>query len=168
MRTKGRYPTSLREYTDLVEHPREQSKEYFEEATAGSTLIPVLAMWSKALGRPDLATRLARLTVDKLAHCTMQTWTPGKDTEQHLYVNSNVHGLAITDLPIKEGGVDLVETVIDGCQEGAFDSLSAIKTSEWPIVLTACRHWRLPVPPDFYVHAMTQDSDGGAAEPASE
>lgn len=164
VRANGRYPTSMREYTDLVEHPREKSKEYFEEATAGSTLIPMLAMWSKALGRVDLATQLACLTTDKLAHCTMQLWTPGKDTEQHLYTNSNVHGVAITDLPIKDGAVDLVETVADGCREGTFDTLSAIKTDVWPIVLTACRHWRLPVPPNFYVHALTTDCDKSPAE----
>lgn len=168
VRANGRYPTSLREYTDLVEHPREQSNDYFEEATAGSTLIPVLAMWSKALGRPDVATRLARLTTDKLAHCTMQLWTPGKDSEQHFYVNSDVHGLAIIDLPIKDSAADLLETVSDGCKEGAFDTLSAIQTGVWPIVLTACRHWRLPVPPDFYVPAMAPGgNDEGATEPAS-
>jgi hypothetical protein len=167
VRANGRYPTSLSEYTDLVEHPRQLSKDYFEEATAGSTLIPVLAMWCKALRRPELATRLARLTTDKLAHCTMQAWTPGNDSEQNLYVNSNVHGLAITGLPINDGGAELAETVIAGCKEGAIDTLSAIKTGMWPIVLTACRHWRLPVPPDFYVYAIMAGGDDGAAERVS-
>ena len=76
VRYNGRYPTSFTEYTDLIEHPRQRTQEYFEEATAGSTLVPLLAGWTSALGRPDLATVLARLATDKLKHCTMQVWTP--------------------------------------------------------------------------------------------
>lgn len=155
VRAQGRYPTSLREYTDLVEHPRERSSEYFEEATAGSTLIPVLALWTTCLGRPDLATLLATLANEKLKHCTMQLWTPGSDSEQHLYVNSEMHGLALTDLPIDENGSDLLEAIIEICRGlESFNNLSAMRTGMWPIVLMACRHWRLPVPPEFYIHAI--------------
>ncbi len=82
----GRYPTSLTEYTDLVGHPKEQSKEYFEEATAGSTLIPLLAAWTGALGRPDLEHRLSKFSAEKLAHCTMQLWIPADDSgNSYLY-----------------------------------------------------------------------------------
>jgi hypothetical protein len=85
----------------------------------------------------------------------MQLWTPGADSEQHIYVNSEIHGLAITNLPIKEGGSDLLETIVDACKgDEGFSALSAVRTAVWPIVLMACRHWRLPVPPDFYIHAL--------------
>ncbi len=160
VRAGGRYPTSLVEYTDLVAHPRERSDEYFEEATAGSTLIPLLAIWTSSLGRPDLATRLANLSAEKLKHCTMQLWTPGANSEQHIYINSEIHGLAITDLPIKEGGSDLLETIVEACKgDEGFNALSAVQTGMWPIVLIACRHWRLPVPPDFYIHALSTIRD---------
>lgn len=152
VRYNGRYPTCLTEYTDLIEHPRQRTAEYFEEATAGSTLVPLLAMWATALGRPDLATRLAKMTEDKLEHCTMQMWTTDALSEQHLYVNSGGHGRAITDLPIREDGRDLLKLVAEACKTvGGAAVLSAMQTGYWPVVLMACRHWRLPIPPDLYV-----------------
>ncbi|MCV0368723.1 hypothetical protein [Filomicrobium sp.] len=155
VRFNGRYPTCFTEYTDLIEHPRDRAQGYFEEATAGSTLVPLLAMWTRALGRPDLATRMARMSEDKLEHCTMQLWTPDADSEVHLYVNSGIHGSSVTDLPIREEGRDLLERVAEACKSvGGHAELSAIQTGHWPVVLMACRHWRLPVPPDIYVSAL--------------
>lgn len=151
----GRYPTSFTDYADLVEHPKERSKEYFEEATAGSTLIPILAAWTGALGRTDLVSRLSKFSSEKLAHCTMQLWVPAEDSETHIYMNTDIHGMAITDLPINADGSGLLEAIVDACKgEHGTDALSAMRTDAWPIVLMACRHWRLPVPPDFYIHAL--------------
>jgi hypothetical protein len=169
VRCNGRYPTSFTEYTDLVEHPRHRTQEYFEEATAGSTLVPLLAGWTSALGRPDLATQLARLTADKLKHSTMQLWTPGIDSEAHLYVDSDAHGAAICDLPVRDNGIDLLERIAEACRSvGGFEGLSAMRTGFWPIVLMACRHWRLPVPPEFYVSGLMsiRDKESGEAKDA--
>lgn len=155
IRSRSRYPTSFSEYADLVAHPRHKSDEYFKEATAGSTLVPFLASWAVGLGCLDLATRLATLRSDKLQHCTMQLWTPGEDSEEHLYINSDIHGRAICDLPILDEGKDLLETIADACtDERGFQALSAARTSMWPIILLACRHWRLPVPPNFYIESL--------------
>lgn len=159
VRCNGRYPTCFSEYTDLIEHPRQRTQEYFEEATAGSTLVPLLACWTSALGRPKLATRLARLKRDKLNHCTMQLWTPGSDSEVHLYVNSDAHGSALTDLPIEDAAAGLLEVIAEACKAGGLQTLSAARAGAWPIVLMACRHWRLPVPPDFYVEALISNRD---------
>ena len=175
VRYHGRYTTSFTEYTDLIEHPRQRTQEYLEEATAGSTLVPLIASWTSSLGRPDLATLFARLTRDKLKHCTMQVWTPGSNSELHLYVNSDVHGRAICDLPIRDNGAGLLETIAEACKgAGGFAELSAMRTGFWPIVLMACRHWRLPVPPEFYVPGLMsirdedpqKASDAGAAHDA--
>lgn len=169
---EGRYPTSLTDYTDLVEHPKERSKEYFKEATAGSTLIPLLATWTEALGRADLVRRLVRFANEKLGHCTMQLWVPSEDSEAHIYMNTDLHGAAITDLPIKEDCSGLFEAIVDACKsEHGTSALSAMRTGAWPIVLMACRHWRLPVPPDFYVHAlvsMCNDEESSGASDGAE
>lgn len=153
--TLGRYPTSLRDYRDWINRPRERSEEYFEEATAGSTLIPLLAAWATGIGRIDFASRLAELAAKKLPHTTMQLWTPDQDSEEHLYINSESHGRAICDLPIKETGAELLETISEACKGNkGFEQLSANQTGYWPIVLLACRHWRLPIPPNFYIDAL--------------
>lgn len=168
----GRYPTSLTAYTDLVEHPKERSKEYFEEATAGSTLIPLLAAWLTGLGRPELVSKLSKFSKEKLAHCTMQLWTPAEDSEAHVYMNTDMHGSAITDLPIEQDGSGLLETIAEACNgEHGTKALSAMCTDVWPVVLMACRHWRLPVPPEFYIDALIsfrkeQQSDGERGTPS--
>jgi hypothetical protein len=45
----GRYPTALRDYTDLIAHPKAQTDEYRQEVTHGSVLIPLLLAWVTAL-----------------------------------------------------------------------------------------------------------------------
>src|SRR5262249_1609358 len=43
VRARGRYPLTSADYRDLTDHPVDRSDEYFEESTAGSTLIPLLS-----------------------------------------------------------------------------------------------------------------------------
>ncbi|SOZ64371.1 conserved hypothetical protein [Cupriavidus taiwanensis] len=77
VRTRGLYPTCATDYGDLVEHPGDvDDAAYFEEATAGSTLIPLLVMWLRALGKSEAVRALATLMQEQLRHCTLQLWTP--------------------------------------------------------------------------------------------
>lgn len=150
--THRRYPCIYTEYEALVEHPREKTDEYREEATAGSTLIPLLAAFLTAMGRPDSVKTLHALKQGALMHCTLQLWVPGEDSEGALYSGEDNHGVAVTDLPLSETGRDLLETIRKACREqGAFFSLSANRTGYWPIILVACRHFRVPVPPHMWI-----------------
>lgn len=153
--TAGRYPVCLKEYRRLIDHPANSSKEYFEEATAGSTLLPLLAAWLVGFGRADLVARLSKLAVNKLSHCNMQLWTPDKSSEEHFYVNTEQHGVAISDLPLTEDGIDLVKTISAACdREKSVEELSVMKVGLELIALMACRHWRLPIPPVFWISAL--------------
>lgn len=60
VKSHGRYPTVLREYTDLIVHPKAHTDEYRQEVTLGSVLIPLLLAWVTALhDHASIATLLA-------------------------------------------------------------------------------------------------------------
>ncbi|MBP2158095.1 MULTISPECIES: hypothetical protein [Asticcacaulis] len=148
--TQVDYPTISIEYEDLLIHPR-RDEGYFKEATAGSTLIPLLACWLNALGHFDVVASMEKMVGEKLDHTTMQLWTADASSEVHMYVNSDEHGLGLCDLPIKPG-TTLAAVISELCgTDKGFESLSANKTGFWPIILMACRHWELPVPPNFWL-----------------
>ena len=91
------------------------------------------------------------LKAKELQHCTLQLWIPDDSSEVGLYVGSDEHGIALCDLPLTGDGQEQID-MLDAAfkQEGAFDKLSAIAMGYWPIVLAACHHHRLPVPPQFW------------------
>jgi hypothetical protein len=159
VRTHGRYPCVFGDYRDLAAHPREKTDDYRKEATPGSILVPVLAAFLAALGNQDAVTQLMDLKANELEHCTLQLWTPDKSSEDAIYLGSRDHGVAICDLPITPTGESLFKTLRDACaQTEGFGELSAIATGFWPIILTACRHYRLPVPPQLWLDMVDPKS----------
>jgi hypothetical protein len=152
VRTHGRYPCVFGDYRDLVAHPREKTDDYRKEATAGSILIPVLAAFLAALSNQDAVKQLMKLKANELQHCTLQLWIPDNSSEDAIYLGARDHGVAICDLPLTLTGDVLFRTLRDACaQTEGFAGLSAIATGFWPIILTACRHYRLPVPPQLWL-----------------
>lgn len=159
VQTHGHYPCVFSEYRELVAHPRDQTDEYRKEATSGSILIPLLAAFLSALGDTKSLETLVALKAKELEHCTLQLWMPDSTSEEGLYIGTRDHGVALTDLPLSASGSDLLKTINDACNESKdFNALTAIATGHWPMVLTACRHYRLPVPPQFWIR-MLDSSD---------
>jgi hypothetical protein len=160
MRTRGRYPSCSSDYRELVDHPRDKSDEYFKEATAGSTLIPLIAAWLQALGQVDAVKTLSKLVREELEHCTLQLWIPDTSSEIELYVNNSNHGQALCDLPLMEGGPQLLATIAEGCRmDMVFEDLSPNKTGFWPVIFVACRHYQLPIPPGFWINSLIAPPD---------
>jgi hypothetical protein len=155
MRTQGKYPTVYSEYRDLVDHPRTQTDAYFKEATSASVLLPILSSWMWVLGAKEELRLLVKLKDEKLEHCTMQIWMPDAQSEELIYTVGNGHGAALVDLKISENGASLLETIVAECKrQTGFEQLSAIKIGAWPIVLLACKHNHLPIPPQFWAEAL--------------
>lgn len=143
------YPCIYSDYRDLVQHPKTDDDEYFKDSTAASVLYPTIAIWAALLGCTPLFDRIAKLQNDHLQHSTFQLWFPDNDTEEAIYANQDGdnHGVALTDLELSAGPEAFLENVFSECEENKyFHELSAIKTNIWPILITACRHYRLPVP----------------------
>jgi hypothetical protein len=155
VQTHGRYPCVFTEYRELVAHPLEQTDDYRQKATSGSILIPLLAAFLSALNNHEALEKLVALKAKELQHCTLQLWMPDESSEDGIYIGSNDHGIALCDLPLSSTGNELLKTVKDACGRSKdFDGLSAIATGYWPMILTACRHYRLPVPPQFWIEMV--------------
>ena len=148
--TDGPYPCVHRDYRDLVEHPRDEAG-YRERATAGSIMVPTLAMWAAIADDPDTLEMLAEFTSGPYKHSTLQLWYPGDDSEEHFYRGSADHGLAATGIKVVRSCGAMVASIAAECTaSSAFRSLSAIRRGLWPLVILACRHHRMPVPPHFW------------------
>lgn len=155
IRTRGRYPSSATDYRELAEHPRDQSDDYFKEATAGSTVIPLIAAWLQALGQVDVVERLSTLVREDLEHCTLQLWMPDATSETKIFAGDSGHGKALCDLQLSEGGPQLLATIAEACRmDTAFENLSPIRAGIWPVLLVACHHNQLPIPPGFWIESM--------------
>lgn len=151
----GQYPCVYHEYRDLLGHPKARTEEYRAEATTGSVLIPLLAAWLGAFGDRESLESLMTLKAGALKDCTLQLWMPDVDSEKHFYLDDATHGETLPDLPLTEDGaaLDAVLRVAVENNKG-FSTLSAFRTAYFPILLTACRHYRLPLPPQFWIGAL--------------
>lgn len=143
----GAYPTTSRSYWDLVEHPTKRGVEHRRQSTEGSILYPLLALWAAARGNQKVIDEIAIFKAAELSHCTFQTWLPDQDSEAVLYLGRIDHGAALTDIPVIEGTRDTLNYIFDEVStNGHYDALSVIEFGHWPILLTACRAYRLPIP----------------------
>lgn len=143
----GHYPTTSQSYWDLVEHP-ERTEAYRIQATEGSILYPMLALWATARDTQQVVDRIAEFKVKNLEHCTFQTWLPEEDSEENLYLGHDNHGAVLTGIPVSTGTRDTLDFVFNEVNSnGHYDALSVIALGHWPLLLTVCRHHRLPVPP---------------------
>lgn len=156
-RANGKYPCVFREYADLAMHPRAIAG-YREEATVGSILYPTLGVWLAIFQDAKNFSILANFHAKDMAHSTWQLWIPDTISEEHLYLNSEVHGSCIAHLGTGHGPEALLEQVrkeIIACKE--FGELSSMRYGLWPIVLMACLTYRLPIPPHFWTMSLLPD-----------
>ncbi len=148
--THGMYPCIHRDYLTLLNHPEYRNDDYRREATAGSILYPMIGLWAALLKSHDLYQKVQEAKKTFFAHCNFQFWYPDKNTEKHLYKNDDTHGATFSQLPIEQDEDTFLKEVWNECAHSdAFKGLSCVKAGMWPILLVACRHYRLPVPIDF-------------------
>ncbi len=157
-RMYGKYPIAASDYRSLINYPTERNEAVRKSQTKASTLIPILAVWASSCGASKGALTLSAFANQDLEHCAMQLWGVGKDTESNLYEGKTVsHGLAILDVPITADGEDATQFLVDECKSSdTFDKLSAIRLGHWPLVVLACRHQNLPLPPNLWLPVLQQ------------
>lgn len=165
LHTHGQYPCTTSDYRDLAEHPRHRSDAYLEEMTSASTLVPLIAAWLAGLRDQQGFGQLAKVVREKLQHCTLQFWLPDSDTDASLFHPRKQHGRALCGLSLDEGADVFLDMVKAACHEDdGFSSLSAMQTGYWPILLLACRHHRLPLPPHLWLPAFRERFEPGPSE----
>lgn len=146
-----RYPSVLRSYTQLLEHPRQQDEDYRKNATRGSILYPVIALWAALLEDDQLYNEVAQVQ-QLMPHCTYQFWYPDEHSEDHFYQNSDAHGATLANLDLKTSAEAFLKQVFGECEQTRhFAELSAVEYGWWPLIIVACRHYRLPLP----LHLLT-------------
>lgn len=145
------YPCVFREYSDLAAHPK-NVEGYQEGATEGSVLYPTLAIWLAILKEEKTLSSLQLFQEQCMVHSTWQLWVPSKDSEELLYSNKEQHGTAVSPVDTSlgiDGLIKYVQRIAKDNEE--INSLSAMKYKMWPLILMACRHHRVPVPPHFWL-----------------
>ncbi len=163
IRTRSSYPSLSHEYREIV-RTRASDEEGFKEATAGSTLIPFLAVVLAAMGRNIMHRRLRAIVDEHLGHCSLQMLLPNRESDTHIYLGEN-HGVALDRLQISEYGQQPYDQVVRACNDTeGFGQLTAFYTGFWPIVLMASRHYRFPIPPQFWVSAAKPNLSAGSSE----
>ena len=145
------YPCIFTDYSDLAKHP-ERTEKYRKEATVGTVLIPILAIWAAIAGDAETLSRIKYFTDKHYSHSTLQLWFPGDDSEHFLYMGNETHGLCMSDFEILEKPDDMLDLVKRESNATTFyNDLSAIKFGMWPVVtLAALHHHRVPIPPQLW------------------
>lgn len=144
----GRYPCVAHSYSELLEHPKPaEDKEYRENATSGSVLYPMIALWAALLEDDELYGKVAALQKEHLPHCTFQLWYPDERSEERFYTNPDAHGAVTANLTLARPKEQFLNEAFDECEATPhFKELSAVKFGWWALLLVACRHYRLPMP----------------------
>ena len=165
------YPVPKTDYNDLVGHPLNRSDVYFEKFTRGSVLFPLLVAWLDKLNLRDARDALVACIEKNLPHTTQQLWVPNGNTDERFWTGRRDHGVAIPDLPLCEEPpryAEILNRII--VDHTAFNDLSTTKYGFFtPIFLMACRHYRMPIPPQlWFLEAPNQDSANESTEETSQ
>lgn len=150
--TNSQYPTCLRDYADLLYHPESAEQSYIDEACVGSILYPYLYMWMQYADKDDELARFVGRLKETIPGCTYQAWFPGEDTDELIWSGGTNHGICVTDLSPLNGRKafeEVLSEAIEACN--AIRNISAIEAGLIPMFLSACRHYRLPIPPNFWI-----------------
>lgn len=167
-RTHNRYPTIHSDYRSLIDYPRERTDEYRQAQTKASTLYPLLSIWATSIGESQGAAYLPKFFAKFMGHCNTQFWIADAATETGFYVGETQHGASLGGLPITEDGGELMTILTAECAPSkAFLELSAIRLGHWPILALACRHYRLPLPPDLWIGVIKAMRDSRTLDGAA-
>ncbi|MDV7490322.1 hypothetical protein R4544_14630 [Acinetobacter baumannii] len=152
-----RYPSTINDYMELVHHPIDDSDSYREGVTKGSILYPLLAFFSYILKDEEMYTTIREIIEKYTPKCTSQIWHPDADSETHFYKNSALHGLCLTGITYENFDSTFNQIKVNCKLDKDIAELSAIKYDHFPIILTACRHYRLPFPYHFFFQTLNID-----------
>ncbi len=154
----GMYPIVHNSYEMLLEHRNKDktNSNYKNRVTEASVLYPLLAVFCSLYKLDSVSQDLEKFAKDKLTHSTLQYWYPNQSSEQDMYSNSSTHGSASTNFPMN--GSAALEHIMQECVNAdSFKSMSAVIKGKAPLVLTACRCYRYPVP-FHYLEDMLNES----------
>jgi len=151
------YPTTIQNYAELIEHPVDTTEEYRKSVTKGSILYPYISAFSAIMSFHEPYEMVKKIKEEFLPHCNFQVFFFDEESEKHFYRFDEMHGAILSDACVTKTPEELIKQLYDECkQSDKVYELSAFKYSLWPIILTGCRHYRLPVPMHFVIDLHKQ------------
>ena len=147
-----KYPTTIRSYVELIEHPIDKTDDYKKSVTESSILYPYISAFSAILGFPEPYKIIKKIKKEFLAHCNFQVYFLDESSEKHFYRFDKMHGATLSNVCVTDNPRKLIDQLLSECEHSnKVYEMSAFKYSFWPIILTGCRHYRLPVPMHFII-----------------
>jgi len=154
--TNSNYPICSNDYNDLLYHPASSDQSYRDEVCSGSVLYPYLYFCLQRSADEEKIQAFTEIIQENIPNCTHQAWFPDEETDQLIWRGQIHHGVCVADLAPQKG-VDsfhkMLEEAINACS--AISELSALNFGLAPLFLMACRHYRLPIPPVFWLISST-------------
>lgn len=146
------YPTVATDYRDVLSHPSEQSDEYFKEHTRASILYILVLAWLRMLGDNKRAEQLRKYLSENAPHMTHQIWLPDSQSDTVFWYGDRSHGLSVPGLPINESLEESFKLINEAIIKHPLHSrISAFNINLGAVFLTACRHYRMPIPPHVWI-----------------
>lgn len=150
MRINGPFPCVLSDYYELSRHPQSTDTEYIQRCTTSSVLYPTIAMWAALLEHSDTYDAIRSAQESTLRHCAFQVWSPDRDTEANLYVDRAPHGTEYCQVKLPPKAEEFCAFIWKECDAmPEIKSLTCMQNGWYPILLTACRRYRYPIPFHF-------------------
>ncbi|MCR9236301.1 MAG: hypothetical protein NXI17_06485 [Alphaproteobacteria bacterium] len=146
------YPICQRDYHDLFNHPGKADPSYRKEVCSGSVLNPYLFVWLHKVGQEVDKNEFVKRLAEYLPDCTHQAWLPEKETDMRIWLGDTYHGICVTDLSPQKGFqhvADVLKLAIEECPN--ISEISAVRSGLSVLFLAACRHYRLPISPHFWI-----------------
>jgi hypothetical protein len=147
------YPCARESYSDLLEHPNDSDPRYFQEVTSASVLLPMLALISSLINNKKAYQNIRTIQQEYLPHSNFQFWYVDESSEAHFYTGENVRntGGVVSHFNLEDTMESFLQKSFSECSHSPhFERLSAIEAEFWPILLVACRHYRIPIPLDLF------------------
>lgn len=80
-----------------------------------------------------------------------QFWYPNENSQQRIYTNASPHGVVLSDVKVGQPKAGFLSQIFREVEVTLyFKELSAVRSGLWPLIAIACRHYRLPVPLNFF------------------
>ena len=152
-----KYPTTIRSYAELIEHPVDKTDEYKTSVTKGSILYPYISTFSAIMGFSEPYEIVKKIKEEFLPHCNFQVYFLDESSEDHFYRFDKMHGATLSNVCVTEEPAELIKQLVSECdQSNKVYDMTAVQYSFWPVLLTGCRHYRLPVPMHFIIDIFKQ------------
>lgn len=135
----------------MLSHPSSKDQSYRDEVCAGSILYPYIYLWISQISDENTVQEFSERLREFIPNCSHQAWFPDDDTDNLIWCGERFHGICLNDLSPQNKYDELAELLnhaIEKCP--AISEISAIRLGLTPMFLTACKHYRLPIPPHFW------------------